>query len=1741
MKDKQKKKKDRTWAEAARMVLENYSDAPMTPKQILHVIETEGLKEMRSGTSPLACLNAMLHTNSRADDGMFYRLPGRMGLYTLKKDALLWPKNMPIGDGEGYDDGPDLESCDSNETSTTGEENDASPVSDESSSNASCSTDIQGKQVSPGKQNSHKATQQPVKQQPKKKIGVPVMMSKSIPRVVLTPLKVNGEHVESASAFTAKHTDGESSSASSGSSCTVTSVNAQYNRTEMNKLQCRPSLSRKPGQHFRTLRRTNTAGQMKRNRGEEIDVETPGSILVNTNLRALINSRTFTSLPLHFQQQLLFLLPEVDRQVGTDGIMRLSSSALNNEFFTSAAQGWKERLAEGEFTPEMQLRLRQEMEKEKKVELWKENFFEDYYGQKLGLSKEESEQQTSIQVEIENEASSPVLAGPSKQQSPVKKQDERLRKCTRSSKVDLKCRVKRSLIKETKTELPEPSEKTVSCTVSSQDTRSQKQHNHEAKVFQAVNCADEDQFSLINNDARPGQLEEILPNKSALNSKPILLTERPVGVQSQEHIKSDGCLELTDVQPAGISKDQITCLTIRSAVLKSELEHNSGESKEQKRKSSEHSASTSGPEKKPRLEDHQSFRTAIDSFRTEKEHPTKEEPKVPPIRIQLSRIKPPWVVKGQPTYQICPRIVTTIGTVSRERTGARTLADIKARAQQARAQREAAAAAAANVTVEGGGRGSSGNGPRGTDSPGQTDGKTKALEQTTAKHQYRAQLFQTCTTDEPEKPSDGENSVKQGVIIEECVESNLIDTTQNKLMTADDIQQTELGGDASYTIISSKPPDLVVDVQESNQVTVSQLNDIVVSDGQTDSDETAILQDEAVPETLELPADRDSICVESNKGLKCETVILSFSETDDPVNPLCDQTQTSGLKDKTTCFEEPLPNYGFAGTVIAETKNTVVFNTMDIPVVGVNTAASDSLPSNDIETKANTTDVVSTQLSVEFPETDLCEQEVNRCAIKEIGSPLIHEVTCSPTSQSHEEKESDCVELNVSNQLETSTLLEMSNEPHVAEKQMTSVIVSTCSNKDPSHSLAQKPSPQSERLEKKLDCSAPVDAEECVKEHLMKQEQAMANGGHQSIESDVEVLEDAFDQLASKEQQNCGSDLNKNGLYYNTEIANQLPDESCIRPTNERIFKDDRAPVCSKSGVIVESPDACKGTDNGDLHKQLQLLEENQLQKDERPSECQNHKPETLYNLNQTDSLLRPSVEEPKRVGNFNRPLSSVEVNNPLVTQLLQGSLPLEKVLPQSHSGTKLEITRLLVPPPMPSESPQAKQERNFSQSTIDHVAQTTDIKSIISGVHSGIKLADYHLHKILSGDFRDLSQKRLEQMKSTVLQSSKHYVQSQMVLDRDCKSLGEAPVLQEQLNRTPILSRPVEESGTVTQKITQATCSFEDGSKELMNVSPGNTHNPNLKNPVMRSMPETLKQISSSTVSGYYIPNTPTFCKSLETQNTIFGSVIAKACSGMPGRQKVSHGYLHNTVVVQNDGSCRATEVIKIQSKGSVIEHVPAIAQTSPERNLIGMESMPNVRRDWLPKLHESFKVIKTENIPTCRGNNQNQDIIGINDGAYIPFDSKDKLYVGPIKMDCNIGKVMKETGLQFQHSSEHSLINSQLSIQQQLYGKLPKLSFSTTGFSHITNTSVSELSMGSFPASLAGSVMSLSQKTNFGNHNSAVPAQTFAESSGVNEMTFKCSCRLKAMIMCKGCGAFCHDDCIGPSKLCVSCLVVR
>ncbi|XP_010152368.1 PREDICTED: putative Polycomb group protein ASXL1, partial [Eurypyga helias] len=564
----------------------------MTPKQILQVIEAEGLKEM-SGTSPLACLNAMLHSNSRGGDGLFYKLPGRISLFTLKKDALQWSRNLSVPEGEELEDTADAESCESNEASTVSGDNDVSL--DETSSNASCSTESQSKGPAATRE-SHRTASQTTKQ--KKKAGV------MLPRVVLTPLKVNGAHVESAAGFAGRHADGESSSTSSSSSsgslalCKAT-------------LRSRTEINRDPPQLLRGIRKP-TPGQMKRNRGEDIDFETPGSILVNTNLRALINSRTFNALPSHFQQQLLYLLPEVDRQVGADGLMRLSGSALNNEFFTHAAQSWRERLADGEFTHEMQVRIRQEMEKEKRVEQWKEKFFEDYYGQKLGLTQEESQEQNSVQEDAENRTGLPVKGEARVPRSPSTRQrDGRFKK---RSRADLRCRARRSLYK-----LRDP------------------EHAEAPKETAALGPD-----SSLRKEAKPEAdlQKDDLPSPSAAVLKPESSERHLSPETSKLHSESE------DLPSA--AADRIPSLPQENAAR---------EPKDQKRKCFEEAASASFPEKKPRLEDRQSFRNTIESVHPEKPQPTKEEPKVPPIRIQLSRIKPPWVVKGQPAYQICPRIV----------------------------------------------------------------------------------------------------------------------------------------------------------------------------------------------------------------------------------------------------------------------------------------------------------------------------------------------------------------------------------------------------------------------------------------------------------------------------------------------------------------------------------------------------------------------------------------------------------------------------------------------------------------------------------------------------------------------------------------------------------------------------------------------------------------------------------------------------------------------------------------------------------------------------------------------------------------------------------------------------------------------------------------------------------------------------------------------------------------------------
>lgn len=261
MRERQKKKKGRTWAEAAKTVLEKYPNTPMSHKEILQVIQRERLKEIRSGTSPLACLNAMLHTNSRGEEGIFYKVPGRMGVYTLKKNISDVVKELSEeGSEESSDNLSDSRSSENNSSAISQEGRrgrwmrrvPSKLQSQPSSPQPRCSSPSvpTSKLISPSQKHSKKALKQALKQQQqrnqRRQGGMPTSSS---PRLLLKTLKDMADNITT--------------------------------KTDL----CHPVVPRKVPQRSSRL----SAGQIKRAK-YKIDVETPDSILVNTNLRAIIIS-----------------------------------------------------------------------------------------------------------------------------------------------------------------------------------------------------------------------------------------------------------------------------------------------------------------------------------------------------------------------------------------------------------------------------------------------------------------------------------------------------------------------------------------------------------------------------------------------------------------------------------------------------------------------------------------------------------------------------------------------------------------------------------------------------------------------------------------------------------------------------------------------------------------------------------------------------------------------------------------------------------------------------------------------------------------------------------------------------------------------------------------------------------------------------------------------------------------------------------------------------------------------------------------------------------------------------------------------------------------------------------------------------------------------------------------------------------------------------------------------------------
>ncbi|KAM9445261.1 polycomb group protein ASXL1 isoform 5-T5 [Clarias gariepinus] len=1649
MKDKQKRKKERTWAEAARMVLENFSDAPMTPKQILHVIQTKGLKEM-SGTAPLACLVTMLHSQVRGDrvkNSIFFKLPGRMSLFTLKKNALQWTKNPSGSEASdpstapaasstaslGAAEGGEQESGDSTETTAASGENDASV--DETSSSASCSTEPQTR-LSRSSQSGR---------QRKKS----VMM----PRVVLTPLKVNGEHVPS--------------------------------------------------------------GPMKRNRGGvEVDFETPGSILVNTNIRALINTRTFAAFPPHSQQQLLQLLPEVDRQIGPDGLARLSSSALNNEFFTHASQSWKERLAEGEFTHEMQVRFRQEMEKEKKVEAWKEKFFEEYHGQKSGLTREEA---LKLTMSDAGDVSGSVLGADTTAATPKRRGVGRRRRegrIRRRSRADLRRRARRPLCKTTPaavaqepaetqaavevvapTTSPVPETSTVQAEVVLQ-AESESETPVETLCTEAApspapvstpapastsSTCDEPEGSTsllpevveptVASTSSPSSSSSSTSSSSSPSSSPSSTSDRQgafaASSDSSSSSSSSTAAVATDPLDDGASITTGTAGTGASSRESSPAASPATVSpaiqlKEQKRRPDESQAFTSFPEKRARLDEHQSFRNTVDCVHSEKPQPTTEEPKVPPIRIQLSRIKPPWV-KGPPTYQICPRIVPPSEGSRRSGTGARTLADIKARAQQARAQREAAAAVAATgdgAGPGGGGPGGGGgipdcsSGRRSREHPGPVEpggggggrggggrvGDVEDQESLASSHSSGAQL-QLSNVEHPEKT---QASTPQTLPSPSSVSSNpsVLPSESPKTFTA---SPTETDSPASQ--------DQVDDICGGEEVTVSS-------------------SDKASEQTLDTPVPTPSEpeSVGSQQESRVEEADSNDSRTLTP-NYTISPVSSEAVNLVPTSIPDSLPRFGAQGVDV------------------IRSLAASSQPweaeQNLGEHCSGTTGVIQHGSDVKVPKETFVAtrngfvsgaedhvvrervlQEHKSATEAETDGKYVSSLSCLPNNMREEDNGVHSDSTETASDFENETQEDDSVDWH---RTMDHNGVQGHNSKSQNHPVIQTPN----RLTS-CTLSSPQHQQPVIQAHV-------SNPTHSQTVIQARFPNGIPNQPVIQTQKHHS--VHTHGINHVQEQNSNALTQVHVQPYLMHVEKEQ-----SKAHFLNESSSGGKPFI---------------LTDDDSKLICKGPMDESgLKNF--------PSLSAVKRIQTSARPVSSVEANNPLVTQLLQGSLPLEKVLPQSHSASKLEINRL---PGAPTGLSSNRQPGGSPRNIAPRFRPPPE-----SGGTTEPASSDFQ-HKA----------------------SSTH--QSPV----PGRNYGASPPATLQ-SRIGCLLDETSSRGTVVQQFVPQ--------QSANNVPPGAV-------PVITSLP-------SSSSSRHSVDLNSQSAQVLESAVIKEHPIPQISRSDTPERQAAG---LQQHSVNHSQPICRTTPD----------------APSPPHGDLCPSEVVPTVKISWRPpksqppqpqsyqqQISHGASVKNEVSLrPSCQQAlpKNSQAAMGGNGSVVItkkePQSSLDS-YTGSggameglLNMEMSLVRMAKKeqgknpftrhTDSTVSPVSSSPSSTSASSFSYHLYGKLPKLQQSgggsaltgdtgggsSSGFSYTANVSVVDGS--GFSRSIADSVLQLRPRVgNTGSQSTALSIQAFAESAA-EEVALKCSCRLKAMIMCQGCGAFCHDDCIGPSKLCVSCLVVR
>ncbi|XP_015711033.1 putative Polycomb group protein ASXL3 isoform X2 [Coturnix japonica] len=2080
-----------------------------------------------------------------------------------------------------------------------------------------------------------------LRQQQKRRNGVSMMVNKTVPRVVLTPLKVSDEQSDSPSGSESKNGEADGSD------------------KEMKHGQKSPT-GKQTSQHLKRLKKSGL-GHLKWTKAEDIDIETPGSILVNTNLRALINKHTFASLPQHFQQYLLLLLPEVDRQMGSDGVLRLSSSALNNEFFAYAAQGWKQRLAEGEFTPEMQLRIRQEMEKEKKTEPWKEKFFERFYGEKLGMSRGESLKLTTTQSNDEDDSNSLCGSsgkpGPSKQatfeeheqkgtktpappekdngpslcnmeQAPVKnlaaetediliteesiiqeeiaeevetsicecqeenhKTEQEFSEESRSSTgtneeteavqladnsescvmmndvtdtashIEIKVELKSECPQEEMSVVIDQLEDCVSPAQSASSTNSvsdtaekdsesvkeliapemqnaalegslftgggiavdmelqsdpEEQSSENACISETSfssgspegpcvciaspggdtqstseepctpasletacssevsstentdgdiqqKATDENLHTPLMSEISPMSTSPVTSEASLMSNLPLTLEASPASnlpltsetspmsdlptasetcsvssvlltsetsvanslplpsetspisnspsnerlilqqrkspcllEESLPTLKEESCIIPKVIQeenlvvqpkqlqsaPENLKVGPLTIIPDTSALeepqsknlchqlckshseieksytasipehssppevikiknhsiqqrgdkkgthLPSEVpvlpEGSTGKNIElfpskqheklytssldkssfsevcrskshkltggtQSRLEGSHSSksleTTKSPEvrnesrdpeipkrktaeqhsfgickeKRARIDDDQPNRSASSTSPSDKDQPLREEPRVPPLKIQLSKIGPPFIIKSQPVSKPEPRVSPSTSVSSGRNTGARTLADIKARAQQARAQREAAAAAAVAAAA------SIVSGAMGTPCEG---GKTRTLahikEQTKAKlfakHQARAHLLQTnkeskSQFNSKESTSSLEVSASTDTKIEGSTGVIIVNpncrSPSNK--SAHHRENTAL---LQQSLNTTTLPETATEipVHSSNEsIPMPQLCEKIISSTSTESNSVPVLYNKSSVSV--------SVCSTAMSGAIKElsfassvdksSVLMSVDSVNTAVSA-CNIKMLKSIQGADTPCIAVGPKCIDNSNVPVSIDSTVLSNTIDdkrLPISSsnANNAVSSHYAAVPASSIANNLPNHLSGSSVLIPPVGTTNRfSSDKIAItgcNEQSTVSVHTTVRSALSCSKAVAVADSVSRSPismftgnmvtissydnSTKLNSDLLdkssgarnrMDLSGKSQPVSYTQTAmnrsipckVIVDHTTNLNSSLSLSSS----IENAENNTDLqSRPVRTEAalpsiaCPQVSVISRPEVVSN---ESLEHSSSFINITAKQDSKNLQAGCSSlrevplapqDKLIEVVTPSQSFAEQLrgpafkseADAACVSQysTNNRIcWHDEEAmstdqPVvshlnaskhkeyaeqnCLKSvktepssytqmselqsrslltslAVPVKSEtnesDKCFRMDTEDFTGPEMAAQPTEIAPSAQPTQAA--KAPIADSMDDSLSLTTETLKRVTSAGGSSCRLSSVEANNPLVTQLLQGNLPLEKVLPQPRSGAKLEISRL----PLPLQTTSVCKTAVSERSIIEHPSSSPnpDGKGFTAGSIAPLQIRkrENHPKKRMARTVGEHAQIKCEPGKVSMDTDVKA---TPCVISSSMNQLGHGqPFKQEWLNKHAVQSRIAHSPEIKQQKRPLPSCSFQQSLFHIdkngsFHAEASTSHRQHFYQMSMAARgPIPTAALLQATSKGPPGCNAFTFSRHLEQKSLGDGNISTAA-----HQLRLGSVFSPNIPIKEGDDIASASQTL--QSKTLVHPPpppppLPPLPPPHPNADVPSDQKQPTVtmettkRLSW-PQPASICSNIKSEPVSFEEGLSSSCEL-GMKQASYDQNEVKEQLKAFALKNADFSSYLLSEPQKPFTQlaapkiQTQHTQPQQQQQQQQQLCGSYPTIHFGSTSFKRAASAiekSIGMLGSGSNAA------------TGLSNQNAQMPVQKFADNSNADELELKCSCRLKAMIVCKGCGAFCHDDCIGPSKLCVACLVVR